>query len=71
MSRHSPLACRCRRAAGISPTSLTQFDDDLTFSVQVDPATVDLRAIEVVFFDDDLGVWVPVAATVSPSGLVE
>lgn len=52
-------------------TPITQFDEELTFSIQVDPAAVDLGTVKVVFFDDELGVWVPVVSSANASGVVE
>ena len=51
---------------------ITQFQQDLTFAVLVDPQTVDLDSISVTRFDTTLTPpqWVQVPATVSPNGTV-
>ena len=50
---------------------LTEFGEDLTVTLQVDPAGGDLDKVVVVFFDDKLGSWIPIAATVGSNGVVE
>lgn len=50
---------------------LTEFGEDITVTLLVDPAGGDLDNVVVVFFDDKLGSWIPIAATIGSNGVVE
>lgn len=50
---------------------ITQFEENVTFTLRIDPAAVDIDSIRVVFFDDRQGVWVQVPSTIDATGLVE
>ncbi|HJM89109.1 MAG TPA: hypothetical protein QF624_05710 [Dehalococcoidia bacterium] len=52
-------------------TPLTAFDEDLTITLQVDPATKNLDSLVVASFNDRSASWTPIAATVSSNGVVE
>lgn len=51
--------------------AITQFSEDISFTVKVDPITVDVETVAVFFFDAGLSVWIQIPATVSADGTVE
>ncbi|MEE8422825.1 MAG: SwmB domain-containing protein, partial [Dehalococcoidia bacterium] len=51
--------------------AITDFTEDVTFTLQVDPVAIDVETIAVFFFDRGNGQWVQLPATVSSDGTVE
>jgi hypothetical protein len=49
---------------------ITEFDEDLTFTTQLDVKRVDLLTVEVFFFDVVLGQWVQIPSFVTADGTV-